>query len=97
MALPFKHDKIQTTERYLGTRQNLVEAVNDSRPVEPDLGSRSAGRRRKEPGPNGEALFGYKDRPPSGGHKAGRKDPFAKWCWSRPEMGSVKERELYVG
>ncbi len=32
------HASIQTTERYLGTRQNLVQAVNDNLPVEVDLG-----------------------------------------------------------
>lgn len=31
------HASVQTTERYLGTRQNLVQAVNDHLPVEPDL------------------------------------------------------------
>jgi integrase len=31
------HASVQTTERYLGTRQNLVQAVNDDLPVEPDL------------------------------------------------------------
>ena len=31
------HASVQTTERYLGTRQNLVQAVNDNLPVEPDL------------------------------------------------------------
>lgn len=29
------HASVQTTERYLGTRQNLVHAVNDNLPVEP--------------------------------------------------------------
>jgi integrase len=32
------HASVQTTERYLGTRQNLVQAVNDNLPVEPELG-----------------------------------------------------------
>ena len=31
------HASVETTERYLGTRQNLVRAVNDHLPVEPDL------------------------------------------------------------
>ena len=31
------HASVQTTERYLGTRQNLVQAVNDNLPIEPDL------------------------------------------------------------
>ena len=31
------HASIQTTERYLGTRQNLVQAVNDNLPLEVDL------------------------------------------------------------
>jgi hypothetical protein len=31
---------VQTTERYLGTRQNLVQAVNDHLPVAPDLAPR---------------------------------------------------------
>ena len=31
------HASVQTTEQYLGTRQNLVQAVNDHLPVEPDL------------------------------------------------------------
>jgi integrase/recombinase XerD len=31
------HASVQTTERYLGTRQNLVQAVNDNLPVEVDL------------------------------------------------------------
>lgn len=31
------HASVQTTERYLGTRQNLVRAVNDNLPVEPEL------------------------------------------------------------
>jgi integrase/recombinase XerD len=31
------HASVQTTERYLGTRQNLVQAVNDNLPVEPEL------------------------------------------------------------
>ena len=34
------HASVQTTERYLGTRQNLVQAVNDNLPVEPELGDR---------------------------------------------------------
>lgn len=44
------HASVQTTERYLGTRQNLVQAVNDNLPVEPELGperkppQRAAGR-----------------------------------------------------
>jgi integrase len=31
------HASIQTTERYLGSKQNLVQAVNDNLPVEPQL------------------------------------------------------------
>lgn len=31
------HASVETTERYLGTRQNLARAVNDNLPVEPDL------------------------------------------------------------
>jgi site-specific recombinase XerD len=31
------HASVQTTERYLGTRQDLVRAVNDNLPVEPEL------------------------------------------------------------
>lgn len=31
------HASVQTTERYLGTRQNLAKAVNDNLPVAPDL------------------------------------------------------------
>ena len=31
------HASVQTTERYLGTQQNLILAVNDNLPVEPDL------------------------------------------------------------
>ena len=31
------HASVQTTERYLGTRQNLVQAVNDNLPVDPGL------------------------------------------------------------
>ena len=31
------HTSVQTTERYLGARQDLVQAVNDDLPVEPDL------------------------------------------------------------
>jgi len=30
------HASVQTTERYLGTRQNLVKAVNDNLPLDPD-------------------------------------------------------------
>jgi integrase len=38
------HASVQTTERYLGTRQNLVQAVNDNLPVEPELTGSGAGR-----------------------------------------------------
>lgn len=31
------HASVQTTERYLGTKQNLAQAVNDHLPVDPDL------------------------------------------------------------
>jgi integrase/recombinase XerD len=31
------HASVQTTERYLGTRQNLARAVNDNLPVTPKL------------------------------------------------------------
>lgn len=31
------HASVQTTERYLGTRQNLIQAVNDNLPVKPSL------------------------------------------------------------
>ena len=34
------HASVQTTERYLGTRQNLAQAVNDHLPVAPDLAPR---------------------------------------------------------
>ena len=36
------HASVATTERYLGTRQNLARAVNDNLPVEPDLPDRTA-------------------------------------------------------
>jgi site-specific recombinase XerD len=36
------HASVQTTERYLGTRQNLVQAVNDNLPVEPELDRRAS-------------------------------------------------------
>lgn len=36
------HASVQTTERYLGTRQNLVQAVNDNLPVDPELGRKLA-------------------------------------------------------
>jgi integrase len=39
------HASVQTTERYLGTRQNPVQAVNDNLPVEPEL-ARSAPERK---------------------------------------------------
>jgi integrase len=42
------HASVQTTERYLGTRQNLVQAVNDNLPVEPDL-AREPGRHSSGP------------------------------------------------
>ena len=38
------HASVQTTERYLGTRQNLAQAVNDNLPVQPDL-ARTSPRR----------------------------------------------------
>jgi len=41
------HASVQTTERYLGTRQNLVQAVNDNLPVEPELDRSMRPSRRK--------------------------------------------------
>ena len=40
------HASVQTTERYLGTRQNLIQAVNDNLPVEPDLDRHALERTR---------------------------------------------------
>ena len=42
------HASAQTTERYLGTQQNLVRAVNDNLPVKPDLAGHCAERKPVE-------------------------------------------------